>query len=198
MVVGLGNPGERYADTRHNVGFDVLDSVAERLGVSFRKKLFRSYSIGKGSYQGRSLSLVKPLSFMNDSGRAVREALRETGGSPADLLVVCDNLDLSPGSCRLRLRGSSGGQKGLESVIAALGTEEFMRLTVGIGRPSHRGKVVGHVLSAPRREEAALIAEGVERAAQAVLTLIEQGPEKVMNTFNRKEPRSTAADPRPS
>jgi PTH1 family peptidyl-tRNA hydrolase len=117
----------------------------------------------------------------------VREALRETGGSPPDLLVVCDNLDLSPGSCRLRLRGSSGGQKGLESVISALGTDEFMRLTVGIGRPSHKGKVVGHVLTAPSRDEAALLAQGVEKAARAVLELLESGPEEVMNVYNRKE-----------
>jgi len=101
---------------------------------------------------------------------------------------VCDNMDLSPGNCRLRLRGSSGGQKGLESVIAALGTSDFMRLTVGIGRPSHKGKAIGHVLTTPKRGEAALFSQGVDRAAEAVLELIEHGPEKVMNTFNRKEP----------
>lgn len=191
MVVGLGNPGERYADTRHNVGFAVVDALADRLGASFKKKLFRSYSIAKAAHGSGSLYLVKPLAFMNSSGPAVREALRETGGSPADLLVVCDNLDLSPGSCRFRLRGSSGGQKGLESVIGALGTSDFMRLTVGIGRPAHRGQVVGHVLTAPGRDEAALLAQGVDKAACAVLELLDGGPEKVMNVYNRKEP----ADP---
>jgi len=190
VVVGLGNPGERYADTRHNVGFAVVDSLAERLGASFRKKLFRSYWIAKAASTGGSFFLVKPMTFMNASGKAVREALRETGGSPAELVVVCDNLDLSPGNIRLRLRGSSGGQKGLESIIAALGTGDFMRLTVGIGRPSYKGQVIGHVLTAPRRDEAALLADGVEKAAQAVLALVEEGPEKVMNAFNRKEPAS--------
>ncbi len=187
MVVGLGNPGERYADTRHNVGFAVVDSLAERLAVSFKKKLFRSYCIAKGRSGGGSFYLVKPLTFMNASGKAVREALRETGSSPAELVVVCDNLDLSPGNIRLRVRGSSGGQKGLESVIATLGTGDFMRLTIGIGRPSHKGQVIGHVLTAPRRDEADLLAEAVEKAAQAILALVEEGPEKVMNTFNRKE-----------
>jgi len=187
VVVGLGNPGERYADTRHNVGFAVVDSVADRLGASFRKKLFRSYGIAKAVHQGRRVTLVKPLTFMNNSGGAVKEALRETGGTPSDLLVVCDSLDLSPGNCRLRLRGSSGGQKGLESIIKALGTDDFMRLTVGIGRPSHKGKVIGHVLSAPRRDEADLIGDGVSKAANAVVDLIEHGPEKVMNDYNRRE-----------
>ncbi|HVP18657.1 MAG TPA: aminoacyl-tRNA hydrolase [Spirochaetia bacterium] len=187
MVVGLGNPGERYADTRHNVGFAVVDSLAARLGASFRKKLFRAYSIAKAEHLGHRVILVKPLAFMNNSGGAVKEALRETGCDPTDLLVVCDTLDLSPGNCRLRLRGSSGGQKGLESIIKALGTDGFMRLTVGIGRPSQKGKVIGHVLSAPRRDEADLIAEGVGRAADAVLDLIERGPAKVMNDYNRRE-----------
>ena len=194
MVVGLGNPGERYADTRHNVGYAVVDSLAERLGASFRRKLFRSYSIAKTEHRRQKLILVKPLTFMNNSGSPVREALRETGSSPSDLLVVCDTLDLSPGNCRLRLRGSSGGQKGLESIIAALGTDEFMRLTVGIGRPSHRGKVVGHVLSAPDHHEAGLIDEGVAKAAEAVIALVEQGAQKVMNDYNRKE-RAAPADP---
>jgi PTH1 family peptidyl-tRNA hydrolase len=190
VVVGLGNPGERYADTRHNMGFAVVDSLASRLGSAFRKKLFRSYSIAKASYKGGTFYLVKPFTFMNNSGPAVREALREIGGLPSDLLVVCDNLDLSPGNCRLRLRGSSGGQRGLESVIAALGTGEFMRLTVGIGRPSNKGKAVGHVLTAPSRKEAALLAEGVDKAINAVLDLLEWGPEKVMNDYNRKEKSS--------
>ena len=188
MVVGLGNPGERYADTRHNVGFAVVDGLAERLGASFKKKIFRSYSIAKAAHGSGSFYLVKPLTFMNRSGPAVWEALRETGTSPADLLVVCDNLDLSPGNCRFRLKGSSGGQKGLESVIAALGTSDFMRLTVGIGRPGGKGQVVGHVLTAPGREEAMLLAQGVDKASRAVLDLLDGGPEKVMNAYNRKEP----------
>ena len=194
MVVGLGNPGERYADTRHNVGFAVVDSVANRLGASFRKKLFRFYSIAKVEHQGRRVTLVKPLTFMNNSGGAVKEALREIGGAPSDLLVVCDSLDLSPGNCRLRLRGSSGGQKGLESIISALGTDGFMRLTVGIDRPSHKGKIIGHVLSAPRKDEADLIGEGVGRAADAVLDLIEHGPAKVMNDYNRREAAARMQD----
>ena len=133
---------------------------------------------------------MKPLTFMNDSGRAVREAMRETGGEPSQLLVICDSLDLSPGNLRFKLKGSSAGQKGLDSVIRAIGTQDFMRLWVGIGRPDRKGKVVGHVLSAPAKAEVDLIDGAVERAAQAVLLLLSDGPARVMNEVNRKEPPS--------
>jgi PTH1 family peptidyl-tRNA hydrolase len=141
-------------------------------------------------HDGASLYLVKPLTFMNDSGRAVREAMRETGGEPSQLLVICDSLDLSPGNLRFKLKGSSAGQKGLDSVIRAIGTQDFMRLWVGIGRPDRKGKVVGHVLSAPAKAEVDLIDGAVERAAQAVLLLLSDGPARVMNEVNRKEPPS--------
>jgi peptidyl-tRNA hydrolase, PTH1 family len=187
VVFGLGNPGERYAGTRHNVGFRVVDALASRLGVAFRKKMFHSYSVGKGLHEGRSLHLVKPLTFMNDSGRAVREALRETGNAPADMLVVCDSLDLSPGNLRLKLKGSSGGQKGLQSIIQSVGTEDFMRLSIGIGRPAYKGQVVAHVLGAPRKGEEELIEEAIQRAADAVLRLLVDGPLRVMNEVNTRE-----------
>ena len=190
MVVGLGNPGERYAGTRHNVGFMVVDALASRLGVPFKKKLFRSYFLGKALCAGTPLYLVKPLTYMNDSGRAVREAMRETGSDASQLLVVCDSLDLSPGNLRFKLKGSSAGQKGLESVIHAIGTQDFMRLWIGIGRPDRKGKVVGHVLSAPSRAEEDMLGAAVEQAVQAVLILVSEGPGKVMNEFNKKEPAS--------
>ena len=190
MVVGLGNPGERYSGTRHNVGFMVVDALALRLGVQFKKKLFHSYFLGKGLHAGAPLYLVKPLTYMNDSGRAVREAMRETGGDPSQLVVICDSLDLSPGNLRFKLTGSSAGQKGLDSVIRSIGTQDFMRMWLGIGRPDRKGKVVGHVLSAPSKAEVDLIEGAVERAAQAVLLLLTDGPTRVMNDVNRKEPPS--------
>jgi PTH1 family peptidyl-tRNA hydrolase len=166
----------------------VVDALASRLGVRFKKKLFHAYMLGKVLYPEASLYLVKPLTFMNDSGRAVREVMRETGRDPSELLVICDSLDLPPGSLRFKLKGSSAGQKGLESVIQTIGTQEFMRLWVGIGRPDRKGKVVGHVLSAPSRAEEDLLRDAVERAVNAVLILLSEGPAKVMNEFNKKEP----------
>jgi PTH1 family peptidyl-tRNA hydrolase len=188
VVFGLGNPGERYARTRHNVGFQVVDELAVRLGAEPRRRLFRSYLIAKVRHAGRPLVLVKPLTYMNDSGRVVREALRETDGGPGDVLVVCDSLDLSPGSVRLRPRGSPGGHKGLFSIGRHLGTDEYMRLLIGIGRPVHKGQVVDYVLDEPRGDEASLVAEAVRRAADAVLLLLAEGPSKVMNAYNRREP----------
>jgi PTH1 family peptidyl-tRNA hydrolase len=188
VVFGLGNPGDRYARTRHNVGFQVVDALSSRLGVQARRRLFRSYLIGKGRHAGQPLALVKPLTFMNDSGRVFREALRETGGDVPDVLVVCDSLDLSPGSLRFRLRGSAGGHKGLASISRHLGTDEFMRLLVGIGRPAHRGQVVEYVLDDPRGDEETLVAGAVQRAADAVLLLLAEGPYRVMNEYNRREP----------
>jgi PTH1 family peptidyl-tRNA hydrolase len=187
VVFGLGNPGERYARTRHNVGFRVVDELAKRLGVEPRRRLFRSYLISKGRHAGRPLALVKPLTFMNDSGRIVREALRETGGDIADVLVVCDSLDLAPGSVRFRLRGSAGGHKGLLSIGRHLGTDGFMRLLIGIGRPAYRGQVVDYVLDAPRGDEEPLVSDAVRRAADAVLLLATEGPARVMNEYNRRE-----------
>jgi len=188
VVFGLGNPGERYARTRHNVGFQVVDELAVRLGVQARRRLFRSYSIAKGRHAGCAVALVKPLTFMNDSGRVVREALRETGGDVPDVLVVCDSLDLAPGGVRFRLRGSAGGHKGLLAVSRHLGTDDFMRLLVGIGRPAHKGQVVEYVLGEPRGEEAPLVDAAVQRAADAVLLLAVEGPSRVMNEYNRREP----------
>jgi peptidyl-tRNA hydrolase, PTH1 family len=188
VVVGLGNPGERYAETRHNVGFMVVDALAGRLGVSSRKKLFHSYTIGKGVHEGAGVYLVKPLTYMNLSGRAVREALRELGAGPDRLCVVCDSLDLSPGNVRLKVRGSSGGQKGLQSVIEALGTDEFPRISIGIGRPEHKGQVVAHVLGSARSADGGLIDDAVRAAADAVLALLHEPAEKVMNRVNRREP----------
>jgi PTH1 family peptidyl-tRNA hydrolase len=188
VVFGLGNPGDRYARTRHNVGFQVVDALASRLGMEPRRRLFRSYIIGKGRHAGRPLAVVKPLTFMNDSGRVFREALRETGGDVPDVLVICDSLDLSPGTLRFRLRGSAGGHKGLASISRHLGTDEFMRLLVGIGRPEHKGQVVEYVLGEPRGDEDPLVAGAVQRAADAVLLLLAEGPSRVMNEFNRREP----------
>jgi peptidyl-tRNA hydrolase, PTH1 family len=190
VVVGLGNPGERYAGTRHNAGFMVVDSLAQRLDVPFKKKIFRSYAIGKGMHQSHPLYLVKPLSFMNESGRAVREVLRETGSSPSDLLVICDSLDLSPGNARFKQRGSSAGQKGLQSIISSIGTDDFMRIVLGIGRPGHKGEVISHVLSAPSRQEEEQLDQAVETAARAVLLLLTDGPTRVMNEINKREPSS--------
>jgi len=180
-VVGLGNPGPRYEFTRHNVGFRVLDLLAGRLGLRFRRAAFRRLLTAHVKRAGHLIRLVKPLTYMNKSGEVIPQA-----GRGAALVVICDTLDLPPGACRLRRGGSSAGHKGLESVMRRLGSGDFLRLYVGIGRPGPGGQVVDHVLSAPAEPEASLIAGALERAAQAVLRLPEEGAERVMHALNQQ------------
>ena len=186
LVFGLGNPGSRYSGTRHNAGFLVVERIAERLRIAMRKPAFKRYLIGAGSLRDRKICIVKPLTYMNRSGEVLDQVLRSTGLSLENLLVVCDNLDLSPGNCRLKLRGSSGGHKGLQSVITFAQTSEFMRMFVGIGKPTSREEVIQYVLSEPQ-EEKLRIEEGVDKAAEAVIMLLHEESRKVMDNLNRRE-----------
>jgi PTH1 family peptidyl-tRNA hydrolase len=167
------------------VGYRTIQQLAERLEVRLKKPHFKRFLIGKAAVSDTFLYLVKPLTFMNASGEAVLQALRYAGGTVEDLVVVCDSLDLPTGICRLKRRGSSSGQKGLESVIKALGTQEFMRLRIGIGRPERKDHVVAYVLGVPPQEEQRSLGEAERRAADALLQLVRETPEKVMNVLNQ-------------
>lgn len=185
LIVGLGNPGLRYARTRHNVGFDTVDLFAARRGWRFDTRRHRS-QIASGLVGSEKVLLAKPQTYMNDSGLAVSELLRFYKLDPAsDLLVVCDDLDLPLARIRLRPRGAAGGQHGLESTIRQLGTTNFARLKIGIGRPIHgRDENVDFLLSAPRGDERIALDAAIERAADAVEVWLTDGPEVAMNQFN--------------
>jgi PTH1 family peptidyl-tRNA hydrolase len=172
------------------VGFRVAAELASRLGVSLKKRLFRPYAAAFGRHRDSKIFLVEPLTFMNASGKVFPGIMRTEGLAISDILVICDSLDLSPGSCRLRLQGSAGGHNGLQSIIGHVGTEGFMRLLIGIGRPAHKEDVIEYVLGKPDGEQEPLISRAVVRAADAVLALVENGPSKVMNEINRREPLS--------
>jgi PTH1 family peptidyl-tRNA hydrolase len=184
--VGLGNPGPRYLATRHNAGFRIVALVARSLGVELHRPWFRNYRLGRAAPDGRELRLVQPLTYMNRSGAIFPSLSADTGS----LLVVCDTLDLPPGVCRLRRGGSSAGHKGLASIIAALGRADFLRLYIGIGRPSSPAEVVDYVLGSPDGPEAELLEGGEKRAAEGVLALLREEPEKVMNVLNQTSGRS--------
>lgn len=184
LVVGLGNPGKDCEKTRHNVGFDVLDELARREDVSFRRSWFVPAKTVKASVGGENLLLVKPLTFMNRSGQAVGPLLRRRGLGPEDLIVVLDDADLEKGSLRVRKKGSAGGHKGLQSVIQAVGTEEFVRVRVGIGPRPSGDELVEHVLARFTAGERALVDQAVQRAADAVVSVVRDGAEKAMNDFN--------------
>ncbi|MBN2595100.1 MAG: aminoacyl-tRNA hydrolase [Sedimentisphaerales bacterium] len=182
MIVGLGNPGDEYADTRHNTGFKVIDSLAETVGVKVKKRKFGA-RFEAGEFAGKKLILLKPWQYMNRSGQAVATAAGFYKINIRNLMVVTDDMDLEPGRIRLRYKGSAGGHNGLADIIQKLGMSEFARCRVGIGR-SAEVDTVGYVLDKPQDDEKPLLTEAIERARNAVLCWIEYGIETAMNKFN--------------
>ena len=182
MVIGLGNPGKEYAGTRHNVGFDVVDALAGQLCIDIRKKKFGGF-FGQGRLSGNRLLLLKPAKYMNRSGQAVATAVRFYKLPTDRIIVVTDDMALEPGKIRIRAKGSAGGHKGLVDIIRKLGSEDFARLRIGIGRSEH-GDNVDFVLSRPAGNDKELIGEAVGRAQQAVISWVENGIEPTMNRFN--------------
>ncbi|MHC4573429.1 MAG: aminoacyl-tRNA hydrolase [Planctomycetota bacterium] len=182
LVVGLGNPGAEYAGTRHNVGFRVVDSLAEVFKIAVKKKKFGAV-YGAGKFADKKLILLKPWQFMNCSGQAVVAAVSFYRLELDDLLVITDDMALEPGRIRIRSKGSSGGHKGLADIIEKLGTEEVGRLRIGIGQ-SGVEDAVEFVLDQPTEVERAMLDEAVVRAREAVLCWIEYGIETAMNRFN--------------
>lgn len=170
VVVGLGNPGPEYRDTRHNVGQRVLDALADTCRVSWRRD--GGAVLGRGKWRGEPVWLIKPQAFMNESGAAVARALRRVEAGPADLILVYDDIDLPLGKVRVRLKGSAGGHNGVRSVIAALGTQEIKRVKVGIGRPDLKDDVPDHVLTRFERDELPIVDAAVAEAAEKILALL--------------------------
>lgn len=184
LVVGLGNLGNQYVGTRHNVGFDVVDEIARRGNESFRRSWRFPATLAEVSESGEKALLCKPRTFMNRSGLAVGPLLRKKGFALADLIVIVDDTELPCGRIRIRRRGGSGGHNGLKSIIAALGTEEFARIRVGVGGKPGARAMVDHVLSRFSPDEKKEIAAAVERAAEAVWDIGKDGFEQAMNRYN--------------
>ena len=186
LIVGLGNPGRKYAGTRHNIGFDVLDRVADRQRLDWESAPAEAMM---AKWRTAGTLLAKPLTFMNLSGHAVGDLLRFFKVDVADMLVVVDEVQLELGRLRARPEGSAGGHNGLKSLIEQLGTEKFARLRIGVGRGDARRDLADHVLAAFDPDERVVVAETVDRAADAVELFISEGIGPVMNRFNRKEDR---------
>jgi peptidyl-tRNA hydrolase, PTH1 family len=182
VVVGLGNPGSQYAGTRHNVGWLVLDRLAERAGWTGRGRRRDDATIAMGRYRGLDLVLVKPLTYMNDSGRAVRKVMAREHAPLTDVLVVADDFALPFGKLRFREGGSHGGHNGLRSIIEELATERFSRLRVGIGDPVRNGR--DHVLSRFEPDEVARLDELMDAAADGVEAWAREGTSKAANRSN--------------
>ncbi|WP_310773478.1 aminoacyl-tRNA hydrolase [Mycobacterium sp. Z3061] len=181
LVVGLGNPGENYARTRHNVGFMVADVLAARLGAKFKAHKRSGAEISTGRLAGRAVVLAKPRCYMNESGRQVGPLAKFYSVQPADIVVLHDELDLDFGRIRLKLGGGEGGHNGLRSVAAALGTKDFHRVRIGIGRPPGRKDPAAFVLEPFNAAERAEVPTICEQAADATEMLIELGLEPAQN-----------------
>lgn len=184
LIVGLGNPGPAYKNSRHNLGFIVADSLGEDLAGTFKKDVRSSALKARLNYKEKDFVLCKPLLYMNLSGRPVLKLMRENKLKPQDLLVVCDDVNLELGRIKLRGKGSDGGHKGLASIIEALGTERFARLRIGICAPKSREDMNDYVLSPFSRDEQRIMRDAVEKAKEALLCWLENGIEITMNRFN--------------
>ncbi len=188
VIVGLGNPGKRYADTPHNVGFGVADELADRLQASFRRSLRFKARIAQGTHGRETLLLVKPQTYMNNSGEAVGAIVRYRKLGASDTVLIVDDADLDLGRLRIRPGGGSGGHRGLQSVIRHLGSDAFARIRVGIGRRDAGNDLIAHVLSPFSQQEREHMATIVRCAADAVMRLLDAGVDAAMNDFNGPPP----------
>ncbi|MGM0400770.1 MAG: aminoacyl-tRNA hydrolase [Chloroflexota bacterium] len=193
LIVGLGNPGPEYAHNRHNIGFQCIDRLARAYDIRLAQKKRLKALLGKGKVEGHPLVLAKPLTFMNSSGQAVQSVSHWYRIPPERILVIHDDLDLPVGRMRLRPGGSSGGHKGIRSIISDLGTKEFARLRIGIGRPEW-GEPADYVLSDfdPRQQE---VMDTVRAwVVDLVPLLLEEGIQEAMNVFNGKQVQVASSD----
>jgi len=194
LIVGLGNPGSKYKESRHNVGFRTIDALARRHQIKLQGPRFWQRSLadaGRGRIAGAEVILIKPQTFYNNTGRAVQNFMARERVKPNGIIVVYDDLDLSEGRIRMRPNGSHGGNNGLKSIIDAAGTD-FGRIRIGIGRPLDKGVpswdpdvVIRHVLAAPSKESLPILESAIERTCDAVEAIIRDGWERAMEVYNR-------------
>ena len=186
IIAGLGNPGGKYDNTRHNAGFRVMDILADRMGILVEEKKHKALC-GRGVLEGQKVILLKPQTFMNLSGESKRAAADFYKVEPENVLVVYDDISLEPGQLRIRAKGSAGGHNGMKNIIAHLGTQEFPRVKVGIGEKPKGMDLADYVLSCFSKGEQELMDQAFKEAARAVAVILGQGIESAMNEFNAKK-----------
>ena len=183
LIAGLGNPGEEYAETRHNAGFRVVDLLSDEVNARYWKNECGALT-AKGAYHDHDVVLAKPQSFMNVSGGPVKKLLDAYGIDTAHLIVIHDEIDIDPATVRVKFGGGHAGHNGLRSICDKLGTRDWFRVRCGVGRPPGRMDVADFVLSVPKKEAAEDFQYAIDRAAQATLALIDEGLEKTQSKFN--------------
>ena len=183
IIFGLGNPGRKYAGTRHNVGFDAVTALSDAYGIKLGETMLKGLS-GRGVIDGQRIVLVQPQTFMNNSGECVRAYADFYKVPPEQILVICDDISLEPGKLRLRVKGSAGGHNGLKSIIAHLGTSGFPRLRIGVGEKPFGWDLADHVLARFPKDEEPLIREAFQKVTEEVRLYLNEGAEAAMNRFN--------------
>ncbi|MGP1349020.1 MAG: aminoacyl-tRNA hydrolase [Stomatobaculum sp.] len=191
IIAGLGNPGAEYEDTRHNVGFRVIDCLAERLNTAVTEKKYFALC-GKGVISGEKVILMKPQTYMNNSGQSLRAAADFYKVPPEQIIVLSDDIDLDQGRLRIRLKGSAGGHNGLKSIISHLGAQDFIRVRIGIGGKPEGRDLADYVLGRLKGSEAETMEQAYRSAADAVEAILSEGGEKAMNFYNRKPEKAGA------
>lgn len=186
LIAGLGNPTKEYDKTRHNVGFAVIDTLADKYRIDVSEKKHKALC-GKGVIEGRKVLLVKPQTFMNLSGESIRAAVDYYKIEPEDIIVIYDDISLDPGQLRIRLKGSAGGHNGIKNIITHLGTQEFPRIKVGVGAKPPRVDLADYVLSRFSPDEQKLMDEAFKEAAEAAVSMMTDGAERAMNHYNTKK-----------
>ena len=186
LIAGLGNPGKEYENTRHNAGFLVLDTLAQKLGADLSERKHRALC-GKAVIGGQKVILLKPQTYMNSRGESIRAAADYYKVPPEDILVVYDDISLAPGQLRIRAKGSAGGHNGIKSIIAHLGTQEFPRVKVGIGEKPPRMDLADYVLGHFSSGEKKIMEEAAKEAADAICEIVNVGIEQAMNDHNRRK-----------
>lgn len=184
VVLGLGNPGDEYADTRHNSGFKVVDYIGNKTGIELNKKYSKKFIYGKGVYKKEEIFLVKPLTFMNASGEVIHDVLKMAECTTKDIVVVCDNMDLFPGVLRIKRGGGSAGHNGLKSLMTFAPANDFLRVYIGIGRPLHAGDVSFYVLGVPDKIDLENWNKAVGIAGDSILAINDRTLDRVINEVN--------------
>lgn len=183
LIVGLGNPENEYANTRHNMGFDVINEISNKCNIKVSKSKFDAL-YGMGEVQGKKVILVKPQTYMNLSGESIIKFKKFYKVSNKEIIIIYDDIDLAVGDIRLKPKGSAGSHNGMKSVIQNLNTEEFIRVRVGIGAPQNKDDIINYVIGAIPKREKEILNESIQKAAESVIEVLQNGIDVAMNKFN--------------
>ncbi len=183
LIVGLGNPEEEYGETRHNMGFNAINKIAEQYNIKINKNKFQGiYEIA--NIENHKTILLKPQTYMNLSGNSVKEIVDFYKIEKEKIIIIYDDMDIEPGKIKIRKKGSAGGHNGMKSIIQMLGTDEFARIRIGIGRPNNKGNDINYVIGKIPKEEITKLEEGIEKAKEATIEILKNNIDTAMNKFN--------------